>query len=99
MRSRGREERILLEARLEEEEEARQGEQERARLRETELEERLGRREERRGLEGDGEDRLERLENCLAEVEEEKGALQLKLVDLEDLLGRGGSSAGHINGN
>ena len=77
VRSRAREERIHLESRLEEVEEGREGEQDRASIR---------RLVERREEEEEG-DRVTSLENSLAEVEEEKGALQLRLVDLEDLQG------------
>ena len=83
VRSRAREERILLEARLEEVEEQALGERERAVIREKNLDERL-KKSERRG-EGETGDREANLANALAEVEEEKGALQLKLVDLEEL--------------
>ena len=86
VRSRAREERIHLEARLEEVEEEREGEQGRAGVRERALEERIRRLVERREEEEEG-DRVTSLENSLAEVEEEKGALQLRLVDLEDLQG------------
>ena len=81
VRSRAREERIHLEARLEEVEEGREGEQGRAGVRES-----IRRLVERREEEEEG-DRVTSLENSLAEVEEEKGALQLRLVDLEDLQG------------
>ena len=80
VRSRAREERIHLEARLEEVEEEREGEQGRAGVRER-IRRLVERREEEEG------DRVTSLENSLAEVEEEKGALQLRLVDLEDLQG------------
>ena len=80
VRSRAREERIHLEARLEEVEEGREGEQGRAGVRER-IRRLVERREEEEG------DRVTSLENSLAEVEEEKGALQLRLVDLEDLQG------------
>ena len=87
VRSRAREERIHLEARLEEVEEEREGEQGRAGVRERALEERIRRLVERREEEEEEGDRVTSLENSLAEVEEEKGALQLRLVDLEDLQG------------
>ena len=83
-RSRARKERINLEARVEEVEESTVGEKERAVVRVKVLEERKARLEESVGV-AEEEERVVVLENTLAEVEKEKGALQLRLVDLKEV--------------
>jgi len=88
VKSRAREDKILLEARVEEIEEERNALDEKIVKKEEILEKRIHSLESRskeNTPEGEEEERIGELENALAEAEEERGALQLKLVDLEEM--------------
>ena len=91
LRTKSREEKILLEARIEEvEEEAASAKEELSRKEETHAERIKTIEKELESLAGGGVvgERIVHLENCLAEAEEERGALQIKLVDLDDIYGK-----------
>ena len=51
------------------------------------FQEKLGKLKARQGKKGGKSNNVEQLESALAEVEEEKGSLQLRLVELEDIAG------------
>ena len=88
LKSRSREEKILLEAKVEEVEEENISLQEKFEKKEEIFEKRLEsmqQRNDRTADNSDDEDKIAELENALAEAEEERGALQLKLVDLEEM--------------
>ena len=88
LKSRSREEKILLEAKVEEVEEEKNSLQEKIEKKEEIFEKRLEsmqQRNDRTADNSDDEDKIAELENALAEAEEERGALQLKLVDLEEM--------------
>ena len=88
LKSRSREEKILLEAKVEEVEEEKNSLQEKIEKKEEIFEKRLEsmqQRNDRIADNSDDEDKIAELENALAEAEEERGALQLKLVDLEEM--------------
>ena len=88
MKSRSREEKILLEAKVEEVEEENNSLQEKIEKKEEFFEKRfesMQQRNDRIADNSDDEDKIAELENSLAEAEEERGALQLKLVDLEEM--------------
>ena len=88
LKSRSREEKILLEAKVEEVKEEKISLQEKFEKKEEIFEKRLEsmqQRNDRTADNSDDEDKIAELENALAEAEEERGALQLKLVDLEEM--------------
>ena len=88
LKSRSREEKILLEAKVEEVEEENNSLQEKIEKKEEFFEKRfesMQQRNDRIADNSDDEDKIAELENALAEAEEERGALQLKLVDLEEM--------------
>ena len=88
LKSRSREEKILLEAKVEEVEEEKNSLQEKIVKKEEIFEKRLESMQQRNNRiadNSDDEDKIAELENALAEAEEERGALQLKLVDLEEM--------------
>eukprot|EP00092_Neocalanus_flemingeri_P001893 GFUD01002020.1.p1 GENE.GFUD01002020.1~~GFUD01002020.1.p1 ORF type:complete len:4147 (-),score=1483.97 GFUD01002020.1:293-12733(-) len=88
VKSRAREEKILLEAKVEEIEEEQNAMEDKTAKKEEILEKRIKSLQSRSRdniIEGAEEERIAELENALAEAEEERGALQLKLVDLEEM--------------
>ena len=88
LKSRSREEKILLEAKVEEVEEEKISLQEKFEKKEEIFEKRLESMQQRNNRiadNSDDEDKIAELENALAEAEVERGALQLKLVDLEEM--------------
>ena len=90
VRSRAREEKILLEARIEEVEELKIAAEERIVKQEEIFKEKIDSLKARKkGEKSKSTDqRLVSLETALAEAEDEKGALQLKVVELEDVAGK-----------
>ena len=90
VRSRAREEKILLEARIEEVEELKIAAEERIVKQEEIFQEKINSLKARKkGEKSKSTDqRLVSLETALAEAEDEKGALQLKVVELEDVAGK-----------
>ena len=88
LKSRSREEKILLEAKVEEVEEENNSLQQKIEKKEEFFEKRfesMQQRNDRIADNSNNEDKIAELENALAEAEEERGALQLKLVDLEEM--------------
>ena len=89
VKSRAREDKILLEARIEEVEEQKAAVEEKMIKKEEIFQEKLGKlRARKKGEKSRSvEERVGSLESALAEAEEEKGSLQLRLVELEDIAG------------
>ena len=81
-----REDKILLEARIEEVEEKKAAIEVKMSKKEEIFQEKLGKLKTRKGK-GGKSNNVEQLESALAEAEEEKGSLQLRLVELEDIAG------------
>ena len=90
VRSRAREEKILLEARIEEVEELKTAAEDRIVKQEEIFKEKIeSLKVRKKGEKSKSTDqRLISLETALAEAEDEKGALQLKVVELEDVAGK-----------
>ena len=90
VKSRAREDKINLEARIEEVEEQKAALEEKMKKKEEIFQEKLGKLKARKkGDKSRGvEERVASLESALAEAEEEKGSLQLRLVELEDIAGQ-----------
>ena len=88
LKSRSREEKILLQAKVEELEEEKMSSISKTNKKEEILQSKINNLEGKvRGKAKSGREgsRIAQLENALAEAEEEKGSLQLKLVDLDEL--------------
>ena len=94
VKSRAREEKILLEAKVEELEELKIAADDRLIKNEEIYKEKVESIKSRKKGEKSKnvDDRIVGLETALAELEEEKGALQLKLVELEDISGQSNST-------
>ena len=89
VKSRAREDKIFLEAKIEEVEELNAAAEEKIVKKEEIFKEKIeSLKSRKKGEKSKNVDtRIVNLESTLAEIEEEKGALQLKLVELEDIAG------------